>query len=71
MGDRLALPGDAIVIYADLVQQAKSQNELMMVLGHELGHFAHRDHWRGLGGAYLSYRAPLPSYSVMLGRYSE
>lgn len=45
----IALPGDAIVIYAGLVQQAKSENELMMVLAHELGHFAHRDHLRGLG----------------------
>lgn len=45
----LALPGDVIVVYAGLVQQAESENELMMVLGHELGHFAHRDHLRGLG----------------------
>ncbi len=49
----LALPGDAIVIYAGLVEQAKSENELMMVLGHELGHFAHRDHLRGLGRGLL------------------
>ncbi|NEP00254.1 MAG: M48 family metallopeptidase [Symploca sp. SIO2E9] len=45
----LALPGDVIVIYAGLVKQVESENELMMVLGHELGHFAHRDHLRGLG----------------------
>ncbi|NER30075.1 MAG: M48 family metalloprotease, partial [Symploca sp. SIO1C4] len=45
----LALPGDVIVIYAGLVQQVESENELMMVLGHELGHFAYRDHLRGLG----------------------
>jgi predicted Zn-dependent protease len=49
----LALPGDAILIYAGLVEQAKSENELMMVLGHELGHFAHRDHLRGLGRGLL------------------
>lgn len=49
----IALPGDAIVIYAGLVQQAKSENELMMVLAHELGHFAHRDHLRGLGRTLL------------------
>lgn len=49
----LALPGDAIVIYQGLVEQAESENELMMILGHELGHFAHRDHLRGLGRALL------------------
>lgn len=49
----IALPGDVIVIYAGLVKQAESENELMMVLGHELGHFAHRDHLRGLGRALL------------------
>jgi predicted Zn-dependent protease len=45
----LALPGDRIVIYSGLVNRVKSENELMMVLGHELGHFAHRDHLRSLG----------------------
>lgn len=49
----LALPGDAIVLYAGLLNQAESENELMMVLGHELGHFAHRDHLRGLGRTLL------------------
>jgi predicted Zn-dependent protease len=49
----LALPGDAIVLYAGLVERAQSENELMMVLGHELGHFAHRDHLRGLGRGLL------------------
>ncbi|HEY9600210.1 MAG TPA: M48 family metallopeptidase [Allocoleopsis sp.] len=49
----IALPGDAIAIYSGLVEQAKSENELMMVLGHELGHFAHRDHLRGLGRSLL------------------
>ncbi|MBW4680094.1 MAG: M48 family metallopeptidase [Microcoleus vaginatus WJT46-NPBG5] len=49
----LALPGDTIVIYAGLISQVKSENELMMVLGHELGHFANRDHLRGIGQALL------------------
>lgn len=44
----LALPGNAIVIYSGLVAKAESENEIMMVLGHELGHFAHRDHLRSL-----------------------
>lgn len=49
----LALPGDRIVIYSGLVNRVKSENELMMVLGHELGHFAHRDHLRSLGQKLL------------------
>ena len=49
----LALPGDRIIIYAGLVKQAQSENELMMVLGHELGHFANRDHLRSLGRAVI------------------
>jgi predicted Zn-dependent protease len=43
-----AVPGDLIIIYAGLLQEAQSENELMMVMGHELGHFANRDHLRGL-----------------------
>lgn len=49
----LAIPGDRIIIYSGLVDRVKSENELMMVLGHELGHFAHRDHLRSLGQQLL------------------
>jgi predicted Zn-dependent protease len=45
----VAIPGDRVIIYRGLLEQTKSENELMMVLGHELGHFAHRDHLRRLG----------------------
>jgi len=45
----LALPGGHIVVLSGLVKQAGSENELAMVLAHELGHFAHRDHLRRLG----------------------
>lgn len=44
-----AVPGDVILVYQGLLAEMESENELMMVLGHELGHFAHRDHLRGLG----------------------
>ena len=49
----LAIPGDRIIIYSGLVKQVESENELMMVLAHELGHFANRDHLRGLGQGLL------------------
>jgi len=49
----LAIPGDRIIIYKGLLADVKSENELMMVLGHELGHFANRDHLRGLSRQLL------------------
>lgn len=50
----LAIPGDRVILYQGLIQQMQSENELMMVMGHELGHFAHRDHLRGLGRGLLT-----------------
>ncbi|HAC64518.1 MAG TPA: peptidase M48, partial [Cyanothece sp. UBA12306] len=38
-----------IIIFEGLVKAVKSENELMMILGHELGHFTHRDHLKSLG----------------------
>ena len=45
----LALPGGRIVVFQGLLDQISSENELVFVLGHEMGHYAHRDHLRGLG----------------------
>jgi Zn-dependent protease with chaperone function len=45
----LALPGGTILIFSGLLNTLTSENELAFVLGHEMGHFAHRDHLRGLG----------------------
>lgn len=45
----IALPGGNIVVFSGLLRQVKSENELAMVLAHELGHFAHRDHMHRLG----------------------
>jgi len=56
----LALPGGHILVFSGLVEQAESENELAMVLAHELGHFAHRDHLTRLGrGLGLSVAAML------------
>ena len=46
-----ALPGGAILVTDGLLDIVESENELAFVLAHELGHFAGRDHLRGLGRA--------------------
>jgi predicted Zn-dependent protease len=48
-----AIPGDRILMFKGLLKIAQSENEIAMVLGHELGHFANRDHLRGIGTALL------------------
>ena len=45
----LALPGGRIVVFAGLLQRVRSENEMATILAHELGHFKHRDHLRGMG----------------------
>ncbi len=44
-----AFPGGHILVFTGLLNQVSSENELVFILGHELGHYAHRDHLRGLG----------------------
>lgn len=45
----MAFPGGRIVVLSGLVRKAQSENEVAMILGHEIGHFRNRDHLRGLG----------------------
>ena len=45
----VALPGGHIVVYRGLLSELKSENEVAIILAHELGHYAHRDHLHGLG----------------------
>ena len=44
-----AVPGDTILLVQELIDKIESENELAMVLGHELGHFYHRHHLKGMG----------------------
>ena len=46
MVNAVALPNGDIVVFSGLLRECKSENELAMVLGHELGHFEHRDRHR-------------------------
>lgn len=45
----LALPGGHIVLLQGLLERVRSENELALILAHELGHFHLRHHLRGLG----------------------
>ena len=49
MVNAIALPGNNIVVFSGLLDEIETENELSMILAHELGHFANRDHLRGLG----------------------
>ena len=59
----IALPGSNIIVFSGLLQNIQSENELVMVLGHELGHYAHKDHLRGLGRG-LGISLVITSYSI-------
>jgi Zn-dependent protease with chaperone function len=45
----MAVPGGTIIVLSGLIKQAKSENELAFVLGHEIGHFKDHDHLKALG----------------------
>jgi predicted Zn-dependent protease len=45
----VALPAGNIVVFKGLISELKTENEVAIILAHELGHYAHRDHLRGLG----------------------
>lgn len=44
-----ALPGGYILVTDTLLERARSENEVAMVLAHEVGHFKLRHHLRGVG----------------------
>lgn len=48
-----AMPGGLIVVTSTLLERARSENEIAMVLGHEMGHFKLRHHLRGIGRRIL------------------
>ncbi len=81
----LALPAGNIVVFSGLLKEVRSENEMAMILAHELGHFRHRDHLRGMGrqlillllvtffsgGDTTSQRVIMPSITTMQMRFSQ
>jgi len=54
IANAVALPGGAIVLTRGLLEALADEDDdmaLAFVIGHELGHFAHRDHLRSFGRA--------------------
>ncbi len=48
-----ALPGGSIYITTGMLKELKNQNELVAILGHEMGHFKNRDHLKTFGSSIL------------------
>jgi len=48
-----ALPSGKIYITRGMLQEIQNENELVGVIGHELGHFKHKDHLKGLGNTLV------------------
>jgi len=44
-----AFPGGRIIVLEGLLDTIRSENGLSFVLAHEMAHFKHRDHLRGMG----------------------
>lgn len=53
MVNAMALPGGTIVVFTGLLDEIRGEEELAFVLAHEMGHFAGRDHLKGLGRALV------------------
>ncbi len=53
VSNAFALPGGGIGLTTELIDGIETEEELAMILGHELGHFAQKDHLRGLGRGLL------------------
>jgi len=48
-----ALPGGTIIMTTKLIKNIKNDNELYFILGHELGHYKHKDHLKKFGNGIV------------------
>jgi len=53
VANALAMPGGHVIIFTELLDTVMSENELAFVLAHEMGHYANRDHLRGVGRRFV------------------
>ncbi|MDD5069212.1 MAG: M48 family metallopeptidase [Candidatus Omnitrophica bacterium] len=51
----LAIPGNRIIIFSELLKEISSENEISFVLAHELGHFYHNDHLKAFGRSLVFF----------------
>jgi Zn-dependent protease with chaperone function len=49
----MAVIGGTIIVTQGMMNALKNENELTFVLGHEMGHFKHRDHLKGISSAVV------------------
>ncbi|MBN2823940.1 MAG: M48 family metallopeptidase [Campylobacterales bacterium] len=47
----MAVVGGSIIVTQGMLDTLKNENELTFVLGHEMAHFKHRDHLKGLSSS--------------------
>lgn len=68
-----AVPGDKIIVTRGLYELMDSENELAMVLAHELGHFQMRHHLKAYGrlGVLLFLSAPFAGADLAADLLSE
>ncbi|MVN92800.1 M48 family metallopeptidase [Mucilaginibacter aquatilis] len=69
-----ALPGGKVIIQSGLIDNAKSWEEVMGVLGHELAHVTRRHHIRGIinnVGIYTILAATLGDVSALAGTFAS
>ncbi|MBS7567046.1 M48 family metallopeptidase [Mucilaginibacter sp. Bleaf8] len=69
-----ALPGGKVVIQTGLIENAKSWEEVMGVLGHELAHVTRRHHIRGVinnVGLYTILAATVGDVSALAGTFAS
>ena len=69
-----ALPGGKVVIQSGLIENAKSWEEVLGVLGHELAHVTRRHHIRGIInelGLYTILAATIGDVSALAGTFAS
>jgi beta-barrel assembly-enhancing protease len=69
-----ALPGGKVIVQTGLIENAKSWEEVMGVLGHELAHVSQRHHIRGVInniGIYAILSATVGDISALAGTFAN